>query len=135
MDNFSTMQEINWSTFTLRIPIRATIQQIYNAWATTAALESWFLRKAEFITQQGTLRNPDDTIQTGDEYTWYWHGYSDAVAERGKILEANGKDKLRFQFGKAGKVTLNVITIGGEPVAEIFRKRSRWMNNLKKTFT
>lgn len=113
------MEEINWSTFTLRIPIRATIQQIYGAWTTPAALESWFLRKAEFTSPQGTLRNPADAIQAGDQYAWYWHGYPDKVVERGKILEANGTNRLKFEFGKAGIVTLSVITLDGETVAEI----------------
>ena len=128
------MEEINWSTFTLRIPIRAGIQQIYHAWTTSAALESWFLRKAEFTTAQGTPRNSDEAIQAGDQYAWYWHGYTDAVVEHGKILETNGKDKLKFEFGKAGIVTLNVITIDGETVAEIIQEEIPLDEQAKKNY-
>ena len=56
----------------------------------------------------------DDTvyIQPGDTYKWHWHGYPDSVVEHGEILEANGRDKMSFRFGKAGIVTVDIKDIG-----------------------
>ena len=47
----------DWTQFTKRIPINASIESVYELWTTQAGLEKWFLRKAEFTAVDGRLRN------------------------------------------------------------------------------
>ncbi len=106
------MPEQDWSKFSMRIIIHAKMDDIYNAWTSQNGLEHWFLRKAEFTTHDGKSRDPHSHIQKGDNYLWMWHGYSDEVFEKGEVVEANGRDKVQFIFGKAGVVTVTLSQHG-----------------------
>lgn len=92
------MSTHDWTRFTKRININATPQDIYNAWTTRNHIENWFVRFSEFTSKSETLRQCEEAIHTGDTYKWMWHGYPDSVIEDGKILEANGSDKISFTF-------------------------------------
>lgn len=78
------MSHYDWSKFSLKVDIRATPIAVYNAWATPANLESWFLRKALFTTPDGKLRDESAKVQAGDTYLWRWHGYDDKTQEKAK---------------------------------------------------
>lgn len=39
----------DWSTFTRRITVNASVLTIYDAWAVPSGIESWFLRSAEYV--------------------------------------------------------------------------------------
>jgi Activator of Hsp90 ATPase homolog 1-like protein len=97
----------DWTRFVQRVDVNCDQETAYHAWATSEGLEKWFLRKAIF-TNAGMTTNPSDYVHKGDLYEWYWHGYSDESAERGVILEANGKDFISFVFGNAGNVTVTI---------------------------
>jgi uncharacterized protein YndB with AHSA1/START domain len=99
---------IDWSAFTKRIAIYAPIEKLYAAWSSRNGIEHWFLRKALYKGADGTDRDAGGTVQVGDTYTWYWHGYNDDTFERGKVLQANGKDVFEFTFGKAGIVRVEL---------------------------
>lgn len=107
------MSQYDWSKFVQKIYIKAPMQAVYNAWTTRAGLESWFLRIAEFKTPDGTIREDGSPVQAGDTYSWLWHGHPDTTAEYGTVTEANGKDRFRFIFGKAGVVTIQLTDHGG----------------------
>ena len=116
------MEEHDWSRFVLRIPVKAEVQKIYDSWTTQSGLEKWFLRKAAFSKADKLPRFSTDHIQREDTYEWMWHGYDDKIAERGKVLEANGKDSLRFIFGKAGIVSVKIKTESGEIIVELLQE-------------
>ena len=109
----------DWSRFVKRIPINAETKEIYKSWATQHGLEKWFLRKAEFKDTNKKFLDPNEIIQVGDTYEWYWHGWPDEVVERGTILEANGRDFLKFNFGKAGIVSAAIKNEEGENIVEL----------------
>ncbi len=111
--------DAQWSQFTLRVNIRVTIEKAYQAFGTPAGLESWFLRKAVFKYPPGGQRTGNGLLQTGDQYEWFWHGYPDAVVEKGKILEANGINRFSFTFSKGCPVTLSFYTECGETIVEL----------------
>src|SRR5690349_18314902 len=92
------MASFNWRKFTLRIPIRSSLETVYRAWATQEGLESWFLRSAVFAQLNGLPRKRDSYVQTADTYTWLWHGYEDTVVEQRHVLAANGQDSIQFVF-------------------------------------
>ncbi|HZX58314.1 MAG TPA: hypothetical protein VFE54_06300, partial [Mucilaginibacter sp.] len=83
------MAENNWTKFTITADFNTDARSIYKAWATPAGLESWFLRKAEFYTITGRLREPEEFILKEDTYEWYWHGFDDSTVEKGRVLEVN----------------------------------------------
>ncbi len=113
------MEKFDWSRFIVRIDVRATIPAIYQAWATRAGMEKWFLRKSEYKTTDGLLRANDEPVQKGDSYTWLWHGWPDDTVEHGEILDGNGKDMFRFSFGKAGNCTVRIYTEQEETIVEL----------------
>ncbi len=95
--------QYDWTTFTKRIPVHASVADVYAAWATRGGIESWFLRTSEFTTRDGQDRGSHDYIQEGDQYTWRWHGWGDEVTHHGSILDANGQDRLAFTFDAGNK--------------------------------
>ena len=109
----------NWTKFTKRIPISVDVISVYKAWTTQEELEKWFLRKAGFIRFDGNLRGRNESIQKGDKYEWYWHGYPDTVFEKNEILEANGKDFLQFSFSGNCVVSVKLYTMEGETIVEL----------------
>jgi len=107
----------DWSRFTKRINIKATVEQLYHAWATRPGIESWFLRMAEFSDTTGVLAK-EKPVETGNKYKWNWYGYSDEAVEHGEIIAANGKDLLEFSFCGM-KVRIQVKTEEGENIVEL----------------
>lgn len=108
-----------WSEFKLRVNIRTDIQRAYQAIATPAGLESWFLRKAEFKDKNGVARAKEAPLLEGDTYEFYWHGYPDSVVEKGKILGSNGENRFSFTFSHNCPVTVSIYTEFGETIVEL----------------
>jgi len=69
---------------------------LYNAWTIPKEIEKWFLKEANFKSPNGTVVERNENIQTKDNYQWSWFLFDEI--ETGKILEANGKDLLKFTF-------------------------------------
>lgn len=113
------MQLKSWSQFKLRVNINTSSEKAYDAWATPAGLQSWFLRKAEFIDPKGEPKQNDARILTGDIYEWRWHGYPDEVVEKGKILLANGSNQFGFTFSLGCPVTISIYTECDETIVEL----------------
>ena len=90
------MDTYNWETFSKKIAVKATIEQIYKAWTLPQEIETWFLSKAVFTRPSGTLVGKNEAIQTNDSYQWSWYLYD--MVETGTVLAANGKDSLKFTF-------------------------------------
>ncbi|PXX99203.1 hypothetical protein DF185_15110 [Marinifilum breve] len=90
------MKEIDWTKFVRKIHIKSSIDKIYKCWATQHKLERWFLKKAEFKSADNLPRASKEFIQTGDTYSWQWYNWEGI--EKGKIIEANGRDKIVFAF-------------------------------------
>lgn len=117
------MADYDWSRFCKRINIKASVQDIYDAWATQAMLEKWFLRSAEFTRPDNSLRSKYEHVEAGDTYKWLWHGYDDNSVENGKILEVNGRDLIRFSFAKNCTVSIFIkMEVGDELVAELWQE-------------
>jgi len=109
----------DWSRFTVRININAPIPVLYGAWTTREGIEYWFLRSSEYREAGGRLREANENVVEGDTYTWMWHGWPDDTVERGTILSANGKDQLKFSFGKAGDCSVSIKMEDEETVVEL----------------
>lgn len=108
-----------WTHFKVTGDYDVAIRDLYQAWATPAGLEKWFLRKASFFTIPMRQRNPDEFIMKEDTYEWYWHGHSDETCEKGQILEANGTDFLKFTFAGGCIVSVNIQSRNGISIVEL----------------
>ena len=115
------MADFNWSRFMVRINVKASREKLYWRWATKEGIESWFLRKSDYKNSVGTLRGNNEFVQTGDTYSWWWHGYPDDVAEHGEILDCNGKDFFKFKFGGAGNCTVTIYKEQEENIVELLQ--------------
>ena len=113
------MPNYDWSRFSTRIDVKAGVNDVYAACTTRVGLERWFLRVAEFTQPDGGLRDAAAAIRVGDRYRWLWHGYDDAVEERGTIEEANGVDSLRFTFAGSCLVSVGLTVEGGRTIVEL----------------
>jgi uncharacterized protein YndB with AHSA1/START domain len=113
------MDAFNWGSFTVRIPVNASIEKLYWCWATRAGMEYWFLRLSEYRKQDGSLRNEDEFVQQSDTYNWLWHGWGDDTVELGTILACNGKDFLKFSFGKAGNCAVTIKEEAAQTIVEL----------------
>ena len=96
----------NWNQFIRRIPIKASKEQLYNAWATAAGINSWFLRKCRYWDTEGQLLSPSMLVSKG-KYHWVWHGHADTVFEKNEVIESNGIDYFKFGF-EGCMVTINI---------------------------
>ena len=113
------MTDYDWSKFSLRIPVKADVGIIYKAWATKKGIESWFLRTANYVTQDEVQRKDNDFIQKGDRYTWLWHGYDDETVEHNDIIEANGQDLISFVFAGHCMVTVEIGMLDDEIIVQL----------------
>jgi uncharacterized protein YndB with AHSA1/START domain len=111
----------DWSKFTVRINVNASIQDLYNAWATRAGIEHWFLRESLYRNSGGNVLGNDEQASEGDTYTWKWYGYPDSTKEEGNVLAANGNDFFRFTFGKAGICSVSIKKELDETIVELIQ--------------
>jgi len=102
-----------------RSPVKSRIESIYDAWATASGIEKWFLMSAEYTRAEGLTKDNEDRVIAGDTYLWKWFGYPGGTPERGKILEANGRDRLQFTFTENCIVTVSVLNETGENIVEL----------------
>jgi len=99
------MVDLTWDSFTKRIHIKAPIEKLYWCWATEEGITSWFLKNSEYHRGDKKI-NPSEYIKQDDNYTWMWHNWDGQ--ESGKIIEANGKDYIRFSFAETCEVTVTL---------------------------
>jgi uncharacterized protein YndB with AHSA1/START domain len=116
------MEDIRWKKFKLCGDYNVDMRTLYLAWATPDGLEKWFLRKADFFTIPKRLRAGDEQIAKEDTYTWYWHGYDNSVSENGSVLEANGRDFIKFTFTGKSTVSVNFSTRNGLTIVDLLQE-------------
>jgi len=112
----------DWSQFKLRVSVKTYGHHVYDAWAKPGGLEKWFLSKAIFTATDGHVRAKDGHIQAGDTYEFSWFGHPDTMIERGRVLEADGKNSIKFTFAGDCVVTVIVKVEDGEVIAELVQE-------------
>ncbi|MGZ3752508.1 MAG: SRPBCC family protein [Mucilaginibacter sp.] len=127
------MTENKWTKFTITADFNTDARSIYQAWTTSAGLESWFLRKANFYTIVGRLRASDESISKEDTYEWYWHGFDDSTVEKGEVLEVNSIDSLKFSFSGGSIVTVSIESRNGLTILELTQDNIPEENDLSKS--
>ncbi|KQC01954.1 SRPBCC domain-containing protein [Pedobacter sp. Hv1] len=100
------MENFDWTSFTIKIAVKANIEDLYQAWATTGAIEKWFLSEADYQDTTGNKIDNNQLASLNDTYFWRWFLY--AETESGKITEANGKNTFAFTFAGNCVVTVKL---------------------------
>lgn len=86
----------DWTTFDIYFYYHKPLTEVWQAWATSRGLCSFFLQECETISDNGSVRESSHEFQAGDQYRWLWqHGYE----LKGSILEVVSKKLLAFTFG------------------------------------
>ncbi|HTE02173.1 MAG TPA: SRPBCC domain-containing protein [Mucilaginibacter sp.] len=127
------MAEKNWTKFTVTADFDTDARSVYEAWTTSTGLESWFLRKADFYTIAGRLREPTEFISKEDTYEWLWHGFDDSTLEKGEVLEVNSIDFLKFTFSGGSIVSVSISTKNGLAILELTQDNIPEENDLSKS--
>jgi len=117
------MANYDWTKFTRRITIDASIGQIYELWSRQEGLERWFLRQAVFTDLDKKQKPANAFIGQGDTYRWLWFGYPDTVFEEGIILDANGNNMVQFTFAKHCVVTVRIVSELGQNICELVQSQ------------
>lgn len=114
------MKNFDWTKFTKRIAVKATLEEIYNAWTKPVELEKWFLSKAVYFDSKMSLMNPDESFSNDYSYEWNWFLYE--FVESGKVTEANSKDFLQFTFAGDCLVDVKLTSQNGFIIVELTQK-------------
>ncbi|NHA03904.1 SRPBCC domain-containing protein [Mucilaginibacter sp. HC2] len=124
------MKDFDWTSFTKRIAVKASLADIYNAWTRSAEIEKWFLEKAEFYNTTGELLAPDQAVSKDCSYKWFWFLYPDPMP--GFIREANGKDWIQFTFEGECVVDVRLSEKNGYTVIELTHRNIPTDDNSKQ---
>ena len=124
------MKDFDWTSFTKRIAVKASITAIYNAWTRSAEIEKWFLEKAEFYNAADQLLAPEEAVSKGCSYKWFWFLYSDPMP--GFIREVNGKDFIQFTFEGECIVDVRLSEKNGYTIIELTHRNIPTDDNSKQ---
>ena len=89
------MKNFDWTSFTRKIAVKTDLKSMYDAWAKSGNIESWFLSNCDYKSKDENIPK-DQYAEAGMTYAWSWYLW-DAV-ENGKVIIANGKDHFQFTF-------------------------------------
>jgi len=124
------MENFDWTKFTIKIAIKAKLDDIYNAWTRASEIEKWFLSDAEFSDENNILLHKDRNVLKGDKYKWSWYLYDDI--EYGTITDANGKDFIQFTFAGVCLVDIKLREEFEYVIVELTQKNIPTDDNSKK---
>ncbi len=96
-------------TFTRRIRINTTINEVFDAWTVQGEMEKWFLKSAIFSRNSQSLP-PGQKVETGDTFEWIWHTWPE-MTQKGSVLNVEENKTFQFEFLPAG-----IVTIGFEKI-------------------
>lgn len=111
------MENFDWTSFTLRIAIKAELQDLYQAWASKSGIEKWFLSEADYLDSTKEKVAKDQSAQVNDTYFWRWFLYEET--ESGSITAANGLDTFAFTFAGECVVTIKLTEEHGYTVVTL----------------
>jgi uncharacterized protein YndB with AHSA1/START domain len=90
------MSTYDWSQFHVRMYYLARLPDVFQRFSTAKGLESFFIYKATHIGADGTVRGPDDRVDSGDRYHWtYVHDF----AHGGQFTRVETDRLVEFTFG------------------------------------
>lgn len=98
---------MTYETFDLSVFIVDEVSIIDHALRTKSGVESWFLKRADFVDDQSVARQPFETCGSGDAYWWEWF---EGTIEQGTIITSE-QGRLEFTFGQDVTVMIDYEAI------------------------
>ena len=114
------MKDFDWTQFTKKIAVKATLSEIYNAWAKPVEIEKWFLSNANYYDANNNPLKKENPIQKGYTYAWSWYLFD--ITESGKVTEANGTDFIQFTFAGECLVDIKLTQKNDHVLVELTQK-------------
>ena len=124
------MKNFDWTRYTKKIAVKASIDEVYAAWTSAEELEKWFLKEVKFYDKNKNLTDKHTSAEKDFTYEWRWHLYDDVMA--GEILQANGKNFLQFTFEGETIVEIRLTTVQGYTLIELTHKNIPTDDNSKQ---
>lgn len=90
------LENFSWTELTVKEYIAENQETAFQFWSIPSKLTQWFIKEALFETEDGTKRNPNEQIQSGDKYTWI---FGADLTLKGQILEFSKNNYIIFTFG------------------------------------
>lgn len=109
----------DWTSFTLKIGVKASLETMYNAWTRSGEIERWFLEACQYTDDKGNALDKDRNVTAGCDYKWSWYLYD--MVEDGKIVRANGKDLLQFTFAGDCLVDITLEEAAGHVMVQLMQ--------------
>lgn len=100
----------NWTSFSVSIGVKSSLESIYNAWTKSSEIEKWFLETCKYLNADSNHLDSNSNVTAEYSYEWTWYLYD--VTEKGKITQANGKDFFQFSFAGDCLVDVQLKEIG-----------------------
>jgi len=91
------LEHYEWTKFRQKEYIKAPVNEIFSKWATPKGITEWFIKKAQYESENKDTRSAGEFIKKGDYYTWEFDA---GLIMRGKILDVHENSSLKFTFGK-----------------------------------
>lgn len=124
------MKNFDWTSFTVKIAVRASLDDMYNAWTRAAEIERWFLSKAVYTGPDKKRMARNANVTTGGTWTWEWYGWE--LTDHGRITKANGKDHFQFTFAGECPVDVRLKKRGKDVIVELTQSKIPTDDNSKR---
>lgn len=90
------MTGYDWSQFHVHMYYLAPLDEVFRRFATAEGLESFYVGRATFTSDDGTTRSPHEFYRVGDHYSFrYVHDYG----HDGQVLAVEPNELVSFTFG------------------------------------
>ena len=100
----------DWSKFEIVFYYDQPRATVFQAWATSSGLQSFFIDHASFESDEGRKRETDEQARPGDAYVWQWR---QPHSLEGTVLEVIPDRLLSMTFGSMS-VTLRFADAGAQ---------------------
>ncbi len=100
--------DYDWTQFNVYMDIRAPLEQVFNAWATAAGMESFFAKTMPYRAPDDTPRAPTEYAAPGDTYDLAFHH---PFAFSGTVKEVEPPRRFVFGFPDIMLVTIELSTV------------------------
>lgn len=98
----------DWSLFDVYMDIRASTERVFDMWATSAGMESFFVKTMTYRAPDGTTRAPRERAAPGDVYDLAFHhpfGFS------GTVRHVESPQRFVFGFPEIMFVAVELSTV------------------------
>lgn len=91
------LEDFKWTEFKQKEYIKASLKDVFLKLATPKGITEWFIKNAEYVSEDGKVRQPDEIVKPKDKYTWLFYS---GLVMKGVVLGVIPNSLFKFTFGK-----------------------------------